>query len=269
MKKTLLIGLALGASVVALSAGTSFGAISGSAHDLSTRTGGAYKNNADTQGRICIYCHTPHNAVRATDGTASSVLNYSPLWNRAFQPNAAFTNGYTMYNNGTGITADGLTDNGMVVDIEGVGETANRHVMNGTPRMSGISLLCMSCHDGVTAVNAFSATTGIDSEAGLYNGTVVMGSTYTIGKNAVGAAAGDLSNHHPIGMSWDDSRAGDPEIAPKTDAFKADLTIEDVLQGGDVFTCASCHDVHNYAGNDAFLHIPNDASAFCLTCHLK
>ena len=59
MKKTLLIGMAFGA--VALTATASSAAILGSLHDLSASK--SFGNASDT--RICIYCHTPHNAIRA------------------------------------------------------------------------------------------------------------------------------------------------------------------------------------------------------------
>ena len=253
MKKTMLIGMALG--IVALTATSSFATISNSAHDLSS-TGGSSSlgvgTAVDTQDRICIYCHTPHNAIKT-----SAALSYSPLWNRAYQ--SAHT--YTMYENGAKDT------NGDQI----YGDSSNRHQMNGTPAMSGISILCMSCHDGVTAMNAYSNNNG-GTSSGLNEGALLVNSTDVVitGSRNIGGTTGDLSNHHPIGMSWTDSER-DPEIAGRTTAFigTASLTIQDVLEGGDVMTCASCHDVHNADGNAKFLHTPNTHSQFCLTCHAK
>jgi predicted CXXCH cytochrome family protein len=303
----MLIGLALG--VVALTATTSFASIKGSKHDLSyTNQGGAgysapeFVNGlGDTvqEDRICIFCHTPHNAIKAGavaangNDTDSTTLSYSPLWNRSFTQNVT----YQMYNNGTGgagnpMIIDNDTSTGTGSDSAGWGDgSVNRHMMNGTPAMSGISLLCMSCHDGVTAVNAFSSNNGMTTPGGdamksgiesewiksgtinsTGNGTTVMASAYSIGRTGAEGSrvsTGDLSNHHPIGMSWSDSEK-DPEINPRTTAFGPNLTIQDVLQGGDIMTCASCHDVHNADDNYKFLHRDNfTQSAFCLTCHKK
>jgi predicted CXXCH cytochrome family protein len=288
MKKTMLIGMALG--IVALTASTSFATIVGSMHDLSTENAGDF--TLAGENRICVFCHTPHNAIKAGSSaanangvTGTTKLAYSPLWNRAYTK--AWN--YTLYNNGTGGTDTNGYLNPMVIDNDsGTTGSVNRHMMNGTPAMSGISLLCMSCHDGVTAVNAFSGNGGVGGESGMGpnghsgiesewatsrgNGTKAMDSVRVIGRSGVGvgrAPAGDLSNHHPIGMSWTDSEK-DPEINPRTTAFRANLTIEDVLQGGDIMTCASCHDVHNADGNYKFLHRDNfTQSAFCLTCHKK
>ncbi len=90
---------------------------------------------------------------------------------------------------------------------------------------------------------------------------------------------GDLMNDHPIGFSYSQVAALDPGIRP------ADLDIgwvsasdrkcnkiEEVLYKGDIFTCASCHDVHNSAAKTAgkpLLRVKSDGSMLCLTCHNK
>ncbi|MFH1321658.1 MAG: cytochrome c3 family protein [Bacteroidota bacterium] len=93
-----------------------FGQITGSAHDFS---GEAW----NTTGKICIVCHTPHNADVTITG--------SPLWNHEITTTAAFT----LYNTTT---------------FDGSGTI-------GQP--DGASKLCLSCHDGTVALENFSGTT--------------------------------------------------------------------------------------------------------------
>jgi len=86
--------------------------IDGSPHDLGSYDG--------TNQRICVFCHTPHEAV-AKD---------APLWNHS---DSAAT--YTMYSSDTLDASPSLTAGG-----------------------SNISALCMSCHDGTIALGSVSNT---------------------------------------------------------------------------------------------------------------
>lgn len=87
--------------------------ISGSAHDFSS--------DAWSGGKICIVCHTPHNADASTAD--------APLWNHE-----STTATFTLY---ASSTMDGTT---------------------GQPDAS--SKLCLSCHDGTVALENFGGTTG-------------------------------------------------------------------------------------------------------------
>lgn len=262
MKKTLQIGLALG--IVALTTTVALATIEGSKHDLSS-AGVSKDLGDDPQDRICVYCHHPHNTVKqGTNG-----LTYSPLWNRGYT-----TGTFVPYNNGAAMDNSG---NGTV--------SRSRHVMNGNVEVNGVSLLCMSCHDGQTSMNAYSAynsqgATGSDTYGRNSQALPTMPNKVITGVAALGS---DLSNHHPIGMSWDTVTANDPEIAGKTDTFRnSNITIGSVLTGGDTMECSSCHDVHN-SGNtmtqdagdgeglipERFLWTSDYQSQFCLSCHIK
>ncbi len=258
MKKTLILGLAIGFAFTATSA---MATIVGSDHDMNTGMGN------DAQQRICVYCHHPHNSIKAGSGTGVNVISYSPLWNREYRAdrdNDGLSD-FTAYDNGVNMsnTTDKLS-------------STSKHLMNGVPAVGGVSLLCLSCHDGVTAINAYSS----NNSSGTSTGSVLPFNTpapdTTNGIITGVAALGlDLSNHHPIGMSWDAVTADDDEIAQKTDTFKdTTITIGSVLTGGDTMECSSCHDVHNtnVAGRnnaERFLWTSNDSSHFCLSCHLK
>ncbi|MCF6357078.1 MAG: cytochrome c3 family protein [Draconibacterium sp.] len=116
------------------------------------------------------------------------------------------------------------------------------------------SKLCLSCHDGTVAVDNYGGTT---------NGSVIVSGGDLIGT--------DLRSEHPISFTYDDALAtADGELfAPTTANSGLGSTIDaDLLIGGKM-ECASCHDVHDAAGNSKLLVISNAASALCLTCHNK
>jgi predicted CXXCH cytochrome family protein len=171
---------------------------------------------------ICLPCHIPHNGdLSVTD---------APLWNHEVS-----TTSFTPYPTGGSMNAT-------------------------TGQPTGVSLLCLSCHDGVTAMDAFSGAPG---------GTV-MGAT------VAGNFGSDLSNDHPISFTYDAALStADGELFDPTVALSGlGSTIQnDMLfgAGGDQLECASCHDVHNNgaSGVSNFLLLDNDGSALCLTCHNK
>lgn len=59
--------------IIAIYTGVLLATVAGSKHDF----------NRPNQGRVCIYCHTPHNA------NPNSNAYY--LWNRAYMPSGPFT----------------------------------------------------------------------------------------------------------------------------------------------------------------------------------
>lgn len=165
-------------------------------------------------GRLCLPCHTTH-------GADLSVVT-APLWNHEVT-----TATYTVYSS----------------------DTLNAQV--GQP--SGVSKLCLSCHDGTVAVDSFSGNTGQTMMTGSAN----------IGTN--------LANSHPISFTYDtalataDGKLHDPAI--QTTSLGG--TIAEDLLFGSKMECASCHDVHNggSAGGQGLLRITTDGSELCLTCH--
>jgi len=161
-------------------------------------------------GEICIVCHTPHNA--------NTTVSNAPLWNHALSSNT-----YTLYDNTTA-------------------------TQNTTPAQpNGVSLLCLSCHDGTVNVDAF----------GTSAGTAALTGTANLGT--------DLSNDHPVGIAYTtaiattDGQLRDPATLPLNNV---------ALFGGNV-ECASCHDVHNGFANPSLLVFTNAGSQLCLTCHTK
>ena len=184
-------------------------------------------------GQICIACHTPH-------GGNTSVTD-APLWNHAVT-----TASYTLYSSGT-------LDAGPLA------------------QPSGVSKLCLSCHDGTVAVDSFGGATGTNFVTGI--GAVAS------------AAQGSLANDHPIGFTYDAALATlDGSLHNTTNSVTIGTggtrtrtgTIASLLLFNGRLECASCHDVHNTftasngVGSGApLLRVSKAGSAICLTCHNK
>ena len=175
-------------------------------HNLSVSGPGPIK--ALTESRICVFCHTPHNA---TPGT--------PLWNKEVGPQV-----YTFYTSPT-----------------------LRSPVPAQP--TGATKLCLSCHDGTTALGA------VVNPAG---GIAIAGGTTTIPPSSLSNIGLNLSSHHPVSFSYS-SALPDPELAPSPPP--------NLLFGGvDDLHCTTCHDPHDDA-NGKFLAMDNRHSALCTACH--
>lgn len=181
--------------------------------------------------QICIYCHTPHNA--------DTTITDAPLWNHEIDTSTS----YTVYTGPSG-TMDATT---------------------GQP--SGISKLCLSCHDGTVAIDSYGGMTG---------------STLIQSVNANANFGTDLSNDHPISFTYDtlltntDAELWDPAshtvIVGSGSFVQGPDTIANVLLFNDSVECASCHDVHNTQISTENIYMLRDnmaGSELCLNCHNK
>jgi predicted CXXCH cytochrome family protein len=248
-----------GALLMALSFGVQ-AQIASSKHDL-TSTGGAGNKVTSGSPEICVFCHTPH---------ASNTNLAAPLWNKAVSPSALTT--YSQTSSST---------------------------MDGTVTTGGVSLACLSCHDGTQAMDVMINTPGsggVSAGARAYSantwssnidGKIVQTSVANLGT--------DLTNDHPIQIPYcgggmtlaggvgvlTNCADGDFNVpvtmASNTIAYfdgntngkrdKNDIQLYS-RSGGYFVECGSCHDPHNTA-NGTFLRKTNAASAVCLTCHNK
>ena len=173
-----------------------------------------------SQGEICLPCHAPHN-------TSTEVQNV-PMWNHAVST--------AVYNLYTSDTLDAGTPAGSL------------------NQPSGPSKLCLSCHDGTIAIDAFGGNPGSQLISGVSN----LGT--------------DLSNDHPISFVYNtdlalaDGSLHDPATTLSGLAGSTGTILSDMLFGNRL-ECASCHDVHNKFGQQSLLLKSNTASSLCLTCH--
>jgi hypothetical protein len=239
-----------------------------SAHDITFLAGQGLNGNyvADDFQRVCVFCHTPHNAL--PNGAVPA-----PLWNHA--------------------------PSNVVMQPYDWAAPANAAITFDIDPLIGPSRLCMACHDGVTAVDSHGSS-GSDM-----NGNNPMTRTYVDGLgNTTKRFIEDLAVTHPIGFRYADAEQvrnanGMQEIVPAATLFLTSITasdpntktrgagwnygnkrIADTLYSG-YFTCASCHEVHNTnnvasapATSDGhipnyFLWSPEEKSTICLSCHVK
>jgi predicted CXXCH cytochrome family protein len=110
--------------------------------------------------------------------------------------------------------------------------------------LTGASLLCLSCHDGVVATDVFTSShaTRLSSQLGASQ----LGYGGLIG--------------HPVGVRYP---VGDVKYYPEG-ALTADGRIE--LPEGRI-QCTSCHDPHNTGRHPGLLVKSNRRSRLCLSCH--
>jgi predicted CXXCH cytochrome family protein len=270
MKKTLAALLVVTAGLVLTSAAYGYSGtytpgngINLTPHDLAQSGNGMGGYNAspvDTKARICIFCHAPHNAYKLSPAnggpaiglgggpTAPDAYDYIPLWNHTL-PAATV---YTMYYGGPGAPQTGP------MAQQSLGAVAG-----------STSLLCLSCHDGSVAVNAYG--NGSQISTSISTGTATIGAGYVIGKDGI------LQNHHPIGFSYSAVYPTDTGIRnPATAALgtagfvTSHLYASQALGATDTMECGTCHSVHN-TGNtgETLLWRSDTSSRLCLTCHAK
>ncbi|MBU4320100.1 MAG: cytochrome C [Nitrospinae bacterium] len=239
MKGKIIIIMAL--AIALLGAGAALAGITATKHNLSvTGTGTVKASTGQQNNEICVYCHTPHFAVAS---------GHSPLWNKNGTPTGTT---YAMY----GTTLAGTTP-------------------DATP--NGITKACLSCHDGVSAINSL---------VNQANAGGVVGAGYNVAFGAsvppaavllTGAATNigtTLVNDHPVSILYIAGKAG---LKATTTVFGTSSTLAALLRSGKV-ECSSCHDPHAASGDTTssgttassmFLRISNSSSALCLACHVK
>jgi predicted CXXCH cytochrome family protein len=117
---------------------------------------------------------------------------------------------------------------------------------------TGVSKMCLSCHDGTIALGSVvSRGTPIQMAGGV---TTIPAGAANLGT--------DLSDDHPISFRYDTSLAAknpkvkDPAVLPPQIHLDSNAELQ----------CTSCHDAHNNALGD-FLVMRNDTSQLCKSCH--
>lgn len=123
----------------------------------------------------------------------------------------------------------------------------------------GMSKICLSCHDGVVALDAYGGNT--------------CGTPILFDKNLTGTVP---SNNHPISFIYDtalvmkEGKLYDPStklsgLKGSTRTIDADMLFLNRVE------CSSCHDVHNKYGVPKTKLLVKEiaGSALCLTCHNK
>ncbi len=213
---------------------------------------------------VCVFCHTPHNARAG--------LKF--LWNRN-DPNTA---NFMLYTSSSTLN---FTKTGISIGVT--------------------SKMCMSCHDGATAMNAMAnprqatnETIGQhypDPELGDPNNPSEFGPNLG-GNSSSSTGGGDLTNDHPISFTYQSAIDNGDNTINSTDADGKSVGGLPLWLGSDgqyKVECVTCHDPHiNYgypAGKNTtpgdigymngdtslrpFLRRSNSSSNLCFTCHNK
>jgi cytochrome c553 len=196
-------------------------------HNLSSTSNNAVKAQSET--RICVFCHTPHGASAE-----------SALWNRK-DPIGSFS----LYSSAT-LDIDTVSDYGSATEYP-----------------NGASRMCLSCHDGVSAIGEF-----------LNNPTVTM----TVADLGGRSSQIFLDASHPISFTYSDavkSAINAAEGVLDDENYRLPGTVP--LDSSSRMQCTTCHDPHedtnngtdyllpfwrNYSGTEA-----TDYDTTCGDCH--
>ena len=137
------------------------------------------------------------------------------------------------------------------------------------------SILCLSCHDGVSAEGEESAVNADDTHNVINSpgaGHEINPATpncnachlnddddmYPVREWRIGP---DLTDDHPISVSYENARNNDPvsfQLNPLNGLKLVDGNVE----------CTTCHDPHN-VDLPSFLRVSNQNSYLCQSCHIK
>lgn len=153
----------------------------------------------DGAGNLCGTCHSPHTPVPGGGVVA-------PLWTHATSTVGA---GYQVYSSSS--------------------------LDNSASTPSGVTLACLSCHDGTVAVRG--------------------GASITSGGALVGT---DLRGDHPVSIPF----AGDPNMNTVATATGGGVSLYGTA-GSETVECGSCHDPHL----NAFRFLRPTTGDLCTTCH--
>jgi hypothetical protein len=149
------------------------------------------------------------------------------------------------------------------------------------------SLLCLTCHDGVNAINVLLSQPRDMLDIAPTDGRVdalgsealgdIASNPANIGERTLGSDTGitDLSNDHPVSINYPTTDAG---LATPTSGYVGNPAVRLFPSPSDLsnrisLECSTCHDVHNEGhinnGDYPFLVMSNDGSLLCRQCHLK
>jgi hypothetical protein len=185
--------------------------------------------------QICVFCHTPHKAS-----------GEGPLWNRK----ASTVSFFKHYSSAT-LAIDSITESEY-----------------GQP--NGSSRLCLSCHDGVTALGAVFSTPLTSTSVNIQFTDVRKGQTsenVTLGYET-------FSSHHPVSFKYNDTVRNILRSAPynKTEYWYSPPSSTEVkLDKLERMQCTTCHDPHQDKSDvpdpGTPLWTTTTYEKVCWTCH--
>lgn len=174
---------------------------------------------APAGNEVCAYCHTPRST-----GEPSVAL---------WTGNTTQGKGFTMY----GIRAGDLSVSPSFM-----------------PPPRGVSMVCLSCHDGATAWDALSANPRVSTAAA---------------RQAAVLTVGGLAKDHPVSVAYppDHDRGVNIPVQGAAGALPLFRDFSDGTESNRV-ECASCHNPHG-GTRRKFLRIGLRGDGLCYNCHVK
>ena len=206
-------------------------------HNLSSASTSTIHAPGGGEDQVCKFCHTPHG------GSAEG-----PLWNRINPLGPASDGTFPLYNGGADATLNLTT----IADAQYNAAIA----ADPTKYPNGATRLCLSCHDGVTAVGE------------VIDGGVLASLTMS----AYGTI--DLSTSHPVSFVYNAAVEAALPAGFNRPAVGSVVKLDDQER----MQCTTCHDPHNDTNNGGTYTLPMwrlytgtteaaDYDNTCLTCH--
>jgi predicted CXXCH cytochrome family protein len=126
-------------------------------------------------------------------------------------------------------------------------KTTDRHGAQGVP--SGMSLFCLSCHDGVMAPQPPNTSAGLPIA------------------RTIGVEPGRRSGHHPYSIEY--PAGTNPDFPPPRNNRVGPLPLYSYPGSADLVVrieCPTCHTVHEGAA-DHLLRVTDERGELCVYCH--
>lgn len=185
-------------------------------HNLSKLSGNTIEASTETQ--ICIFCHTPHGA--ATQST---------LWSRKDPTNLA---SFGLYNSAT-------------LRIEDAGiKDVTQYVDDDIAYPNGSTKMCLSCHDGATAIGD------------LIDGTVIAMTTANLSASTKKVDAAELSATHPVSFVYTADVVTYINGIEGAGSHKLPTDPDVRLDSQKRMQCTTCHNPHLDTNNGGTYQLP-------------
>jgi hypothetical protein len=211
-------------------------------HNLSSLSQNTIESTNSTE--ICVFCHTPHGATPK-----------STLWGRPDPANMGSFPTFDQTRVRDGSDVLGIAEATIVLSSKyGVNDANNEYP-------NGASKLCLSCHDGVTALGV--TVRGVDLE--------VYGTVMPVGNSRI-----NLATSHPISFYYTPAIVTNINALPKSATYTMPTTIP--LDWDNRVQCTICHEPHKdtkegtytlpfWRTAGKFADQTADYNAICNECH--